>query len=66
MTTLGDIVLSYLVGTLLCLMFEMPMSALQKLMVPQVKNRKPKESAENSLKTMEDTCDETEKEEEKV
>uniref|UniRef100_A0A6P7GPX5 Nose resistant to fluoxetine protein 6-like isoform X2 n=1 Tax=Diabrotica virgifera virgifera TaxID=50390 RepID=A0A6P7GPX5_DIAVI len=35
MTALGDISLSYLVGTVVCLMFEMPMSTLQKLIMPK-------------------------------
>ncbi|XP_072381146.1 nose resistant to fluoxetine protein 6-like [Diabrotica undecimpunctata] len=35
MTALGDITLSYLVGTVVCLMFEMPISALQKLILPK-------------------------------
>ncbi|KAJ8911705.1 hypothetical protein NQ315_013167, partial [Exocentrus adspersus] len=33
-TALGDILLSYLGGTILCLMVEMPVSALQKMMLP--------------------------------
>nr|XP_023019245.1 O-acyltransferase like protein-like [Leptinotarsa decemlineata] len=56
MTTLGDIVLSYLAGTMMCLMFEMPISALQKLMVPQMKTKNTglKGSSEKSLKTLDD------------
>ncbi|CAG9821312.1 unnamed protein product [Phaedon cochleariae] len=68
MTTLGDIVLSYLVGTVMCLMFEMPISALQKLMVPQMKRPTPERgSSEKSLKTLDyDACDNEENECSKV
>ncbi|KAG5861265.1 hypothetical protein JTB14_028369 [Gonioctena quinquepunctata] len=54
MTTFGDIVLSYLVGTFMCLMFEMPISALQKLMVPQMNKNRLERSSEKSLKTLDE------------
>lgn len=51
-TTLGDVVLSYLGGTLLCLTMEMPISALQKLMMPQISTNKMGASSGKSSKTV--------------
>lgn len=46
--------IAYLVGTLMCLCLEMPVSALQKLMVPQLNknNSRVNQSSEKSLETL--------------
>ncbi|XP_019871049.2 O-acyltransferase like protein [Aethina tumida] len=51
-TAMSDILISYLVGTMLCIAFEMPISALQKIFVPQLSKRKEEDSSEKSLKTV--------------
>ncbi|KAJ8938256.1 hypothetical protein NQ318_001789 [Aromia moschata] len=51
-TTVGDVALSYLGGTVLCLCFEMPISALQKLMVFDMDTKVKKEVTEKDMKTM--------------
>ncbi|KAJ8927011.1 hypothetical protein NQ314_020574 [Rhamnusium bicolor] len=51
-STLGAIVLSYLGGTFLCLLVEMPISALQKLMIPQLDTTRPNQFSEKALKSV--------------
>lgn len=49
---MGDVVLSYLGGTILCLTMEMPVSALQKLMLRHARINKTETTSEKSLKTV--------------
>lgn len=46
--------MAYLAGTIICLCLEMPVSALQKLMVPQLSknNSRINQSSEKSLETL--------------
>ncbi|XP_056631232.1 uncharacterized protein LOC130441531 [Diorhabda sublineata] len=52
-TVLGDIALSYLVGTLMCLLFEMPVSALQKLLIPTTEHNRLTNSLKKPLNSKE-------------
>lgn len=64
---LGDVTASFILGMLLCLFVEMPTSALQKLMVPQLEKRRMKHLTEKStIRTTDANCSKVEEDSSKI